>query len=167
MLDKKYKFIQLDLILEEENNLNMIFSLSDNQTSDFYITIKKNNEKIDLSKYKTTLYIKNPKNTILHKELKDYDKTKNLFYCNLENAYKNIEGNYNCQVIIEDTETTEKIVPLGKFSYNVKKDIISEESGSEKPIVNIGVEYDANNEKIIFTGNIAYDVNTESIKEVI
>lgn len=166
MLDKKYKFIQLDLILEEENNLNMVFSLSDNQTSDFYITIKKNNEKIDLSKYKTTLYIKNPKNTILHKELKDYDKTKNLFYCNLENFYKNMEGKYECQIIIEDMETTEKIVPLGKFFYDVEKDIISEENGSETPVSNIGIEYNADSKTIIFNCNATYNEETKIVEVI-
>ena len=39
MLDKKYKAIELDLVLERKRNPLMKFSLSDNQTSDFYINI--------------------------------------------------------------------------------------------------------------------------------
>lgn len=167
MLDKKYKAICLDLILNTQNNLNMTFSLSDNQTSDFYININKNSLKIDLTGYKTTLYIKNPNNEILSKELTEYDKTNNLYYCNLENKYKNIEGTYVCQIIIEDSETTEKIVPLSVFEYEVKKDIISEQNGSQIPSGDVGVEYNPDTETIVFTGNINYDETTESIKEVV
>jgi hypothetical protein len=60
MLDKRYKSIYLDLTQKKTNNLNMVFSISDNQTSDFYINITKNGFKIDLLNYKTVLYIKNP-----------------------------------------------------------------------------------------------------------
>lgn len=166
MLDKKYKAISLDLILNTQNSLNMTFSLSDNQTSDFYININKNSLKIDLTGYKTTLYIKNPNNEILSKELTEYDKTSNLYYCNLENKYKNIEGTYVCQVIIENEGTTEKVVPLSVFEYKVKKDIISEDTG-QTPSGSVGVEYNPDTETIVLTGNVTYDETTESIKEVV
>lgn len=166
MLDKKYKAICLDLILNTQNNLNMTFSLSDNQTSDFYININKNGLKIDLTGYKTTLYIKNPNNKILFKELTEYDKTNNLYYCNLENKYKNIEGTYACQVIIEDSETTEKIVPLSVFEYEVKKDIISEQNGSQIPSGDVGVEYNADSKTLIFNYNVTYNEETKTVEVV-
>ena len=165
MLDKQYKFIQLDLNTIKQNTLDMEFSISDNQTSDFYIIIKKNDNKIDLSEYKTTLYIKNPNDIVLHKELTDYNKTDNVFYCNLESIYKNIEGKYSCQIIIENPGTTEKVVPLGEFYYTVKNDIISEES--DIPSGEVNMEYIPESEKIVITGNMNYDATTESIIEVI
>ena len=162
MLDKKYKAIYLDLISRKENGLKMEFSLSDNQTSDFYINITRNGFKIDLTNFKTTLYIKNPNGDVLKKELTKYDKNNNLYYCNLEDKYKNIEGKYFCQIIIEDKSTTEKVVPLNTFLYEVNKDIISEGTTPD-----IQLEYNPDEEKIIITGKIDYDNNSEKIKEVI
>lgn len=167
MLDKKYKAIYLDLISRKENNLKMEFSLSDNQTSDFYINITKNGFKIDLTEFKITLYIKNPIGTILKKELTNYDRQNNLYYCNLENKYKNIEGKYSCQIIVEDKITAEKVVPLNKFLYEVNKDIMSEEITPDIPSSGVELEYNSDEEKIIITGKILYDNNSEKIKEVI
>lgn len=167
MLDKKYKAIYLDLISRKENGLKMEFSLSDNQTSDFYINITRNGFKIDLTNFKTTLYIKNPNGDVLKKELTKYDKNNNLYYCNLEDKYKNIEGKYSCQIIIEDKSTTEKVVPLNTFLYEVNKDIMSEGTTPDIPSGNIELEYNPDEEKIIITGKIDYDNNSEKIKEVI
>lgn len=182
MLDKKYKAIYLDLISRKENGLKMEFSLSDNQTSDFYINITRNGFKIDLTGFKTVLYIKNPVGVILKKELTNYDKQNNLYYCNLENKYKNIVGKYFCQVIIEDESTTEKVVPLNFFSYEIIQDIISEYNEGDVPESNVYLEYnpdeekitvtkigqyDEPSEKIILTEKIKYDDNLEKIKEVI
>jgi hypothetical protein len=167
MLDKKYKAIYLDLISRKENGLKMEFSLSDNQTSDFYINITRNGFKIDLTNFKTTLYIKNPNGDVLKKELTKYDKNNNLYYCNLEDKYKNIEGKYSCQIIIEDKSTTEKVVPLNTFLYEVNKDIMSEGTTPDIPSGSIELEYNPDEEKIIITGKIDYDNNSEKIKEVI
>ena len=167
MLNKKYKAIYLDLISRKENGLKMEFSLSDNQTSDFYINITRNGFKIDLTNFKTTLYIKNPKGDVLKKELTKYDKNNNLYYCNLEDKYKNIEGKYSCQIIIEDKSTTEKVVPLNTFLYEVNRDIMSEGTTPDIPSGSIKLEYNPNEEKIIITGKIDYDNNSEKIKEVI
>ena len=167
MLDKKYKAIYLDLISRKENDLKMEFSLSDNQTSDFYINITRNGFKIDLTNIKTTLYIKNPKGDVLKKELTKYDKNNNLYYCNLEDKYKNIEGKYSCQIIIEDKSTTEKVVPLNSFLYEVNKDIMSEGTTPDIPSGSIELEYNPDEEKNIITGKIDYDNNSEKIKEVI
>lgn len=165
MLDKRYKSIYLDLTQKKTNNLNMIFSISDNQTSDFYINITKNGFKIDLSNYKTVLYIKNPNGVILEKELTSYDASTNLYYCNLDNDYKNIEGKYECQIMIQDTSTGEKIVLQDIFSYNVNKDMISEKSGTiAPPSGDIKIEYSPNEKKIIVTGKANYDAKTKSIK---
>lgn len=160
MLDKRYKPVEMDLVLEKMNNSLMRFSLSDNQTSDFYISITRNNGKIDLSDYKVVLYIKNPNDVILKKELTKYDTETNLFYCNLENKYKNINGEYICQIIIEDVLTTEKLVPLSEFRYEVKNDIISEEVGTDTPDVpsgNINIEYDEDTGIILFDCDVEYD----------
>lgn len=167
MLDKKYKAIYLDLISRKENGLKMEFSLSDNQTSDFYINITRNGFKIDLTNFKTTLYIKNPNGDVLKKELTKYDKNNNLYYCNLEDKYKNIEGKYSCQIIVEDKITAEKVVPLNKFLYEVNKDIMSEEITPDIPSSGVELEYNSDEEKIIITGKILYDNNSEKIKEVI
>ena len=105
MLDKRYKAMKLDLISDKEDNLLMKFSLSDNQTSDFYINITRDNSKINLSDYKTTLYIETPNKEILKKELTEYDEASTLYYCNLETEYKNEVGEYHCQIMIEDKYT--------------------------------------------------------------
>lgn len=165
MLDKRYKSIYLDLAQKKTNNLNMVFSISDNQTSDFYINITKNGFKIDLSNYKTILYIKNPDGVILEKELTSYDISTNLYYCNLDNDYKNIEGRYECQIMIQNTSTGEKVVLQDTFSYNVNKDMISEKSGTVvPPSGDIKIEYSPNEKKIIVTGKANYDAKTKSIK---
>ena len=165
MLDKRYKSIYLDLTQKKTNNLNMVFSISDNQTSDFYINITKNGFKIDLSNYKTILYIKNPNGVILEKELTSYDIPTNLYYCNLDSDYKNIEGKYECQIMIQDTSAGEKVVLQDTFSYNVNKDMISEKNGTvAPPSGDIKIEYSPNEKKIIVTGKANYDAKTKSIK---
>lgn len=165
MLDKRYKSIYLDLTQKKTNDLNMVFSISDNQTSDFYINITKNGFKIDLSNYKTVLYIKNPNGIILDKELTSYDISTNLYYCNLDSDYKNIEGKYECQIMIQDVSTGEKIVLQDTFSYKVNKDMISEKNGTTTtPSKDVKIEYSPNEKKIIVTGKADYDAKTKSIK---
>ena len=58
MLDKRYKSIYLDLTQKKTNNLNMVFSISDNQTSDFYINITKNGFKINSLNFLKDLNLK-------------------------------------------------------------------------------------------------------------
>lgn len=130
MLDKRYKSICLDLTQSKSNSLKLIFSISDNQTSDFYINITKNGFKIDLSKYKTFLYIKNPYGAILEKELTSYNVSTNLYYCNLDDDYKNLVGKYECQIMIQDATTGEKLVLQDTFNYTVEHDIISEKDNA-------------------------------------
>lgn len=165
MLDKRYKSICLDLTQNKSNSLKLVFSISDNQTSDFYINITKNGFKIDLSNYKTFLYIKNPDGVVLEKELTSYNVSTNLYYCNLDNDYKDLIGRYECQIMIQDSTTGEKLVLQNTFNYTVEHDIISEKNGTIiTPETGVKIEYNPNEEKIIITGNASYNAKTESIK---
>lgn len=128
-LDKKYS-IHLDLINNIKNE-NMKFSLSDNETSDFYIKITKSMISIDLADKVVSLYVVKPNKNVVHTTVTLYTKCKkaNVFYCDLPNNFKNIKGSYYAQIAVEDTITGEKVVTPSKFSYTVESDIISEASG--------------------------------------
>ena len=128
-LDKKYT-IRLDLINNIQNE-KMRFSLSDNETSDFYIKITKSMISIDLADKVVSLYVVKPNKNVVHTTVTLYTKCKkaNVFYCDLPNNFKNIKGSYYAQILIEDIITGEKVVTPSKFSYTVESDIISEESG--------------------------------------
>ena len=128
-LDKKYS-IHLDLINNIKNE-NMKFSLSDNETSDFYIKITKSMISIDLADKVVSLYVVKPNKNVVHTTVTLYTKCKkaNVFYCDLPNNFKNIKGSYYAQILIEDIITGEKVVTPSKFSYIVESDIISEASG--------------------------------------
>lgn len=124
ILDTRYKSIKLDLLLENKNE-RMYFNLSDNETSDFYLFIAKNNEDINLAGFKASLYVCKP-NKVVESKILEYNSELDCFYCNLENKFKNIEGDYLAQVIIEDETTGEKKVTRSKFGYYVSGDILSE-----------------------------------------
>ena len=127
-LDKKYT-IHLDLINNIQNKM-MKFSLSDNETSDFYIKITKSLEKVDLTNKTITLYVVKPNKNVMYTIVTLYaegEKT-NVFYCDLPNDFKNIEGPYYAQILVEDKITGEKVVAPSKFSYIVESDIMSETS---------------------------------------
>ena len=128
-LDKKYS-IRLDLINNIQNE-NMKFSLSDNETSDFYIEITKSMKKIDLTNKTVRLYVVKPNKNVIYTEITLYTEGNkpNVFYCDLPNNFKNVKGSYCAQILIEDIITGEKVVTPSKFSYTVESDIISEESG--------------------------------------
>ena len=125
-LDKKYS-VNLDLINNIKNE-NMKFSLSDNETSDFYIKITKSMKSIDLTDKVVNLYVVKPNKNVIYTTVNlctENDAT-NLFYCDLPNNFKNIKGSYYAQIAIEDIITGEKLVIPSKFSYTVESDIISE-----------------------------------------
>ena len=125
-LDKKYS-VNLDLINNIKNE-NMKFSLSDNETSDFYIKITKSMKSIDLTDKVVNLYVVKPNKNVIYTTVNlctESDET-NLFYCDLPNNFKNIKGSYYAQIAIEDMITGEKVVIPSKFSYTVESDIISE-----------------------------------------
>ena len=128
-LDKKYT-IRLDLINNIQNE-KMRFSLSDNETSDFYINITKSTKKVDLT-YKTVkLYVVKPNKNVIYTTVTPYTECNdtNVFYCDLPNDFKNIKGTYYAQMLVEDMITGEKVVAPSKFSYIVESDIMSEASG--------------------------------------
>ena len=125
-LDKKYT-IRLDLI-DNIQNEKMRFSLSDNETSDFYINITKSMKKVDLT-YKTVkLYVVKPNKNVIYTTVTPYTECNdtNVFYCDLPNDFKNIKGTYYAQMLVEDMITGEKVVAPSKFSYIVESDIMSE-----------------------------------------
>ena len=128
-LDKKYS-IRLDLINNIRNE-NMKFSLSDNETSDFYIEITKSMKKIDLTNKTVSLYVVKPNKNVIYTEITLYTEGNkpNVFYCDLPNDFKNIKGTYYAQMLVEDIITGEKVVAPSKFSYIVESDIMSETSG--------------------------------------
>ena len=125
-LDKKYS-VNLDLINNIKNE-NMKFSLSDNETSDFYIKITKSMKSIDLTDKVVNLYVVKPNKNVIYTTVNLCTKSDetNLFYCDLPNNFKNIKGSYYAQIAIEDIITGEKVVIPSKFSYTVESDIISE-----------------------------------------
>lgn len=125
-LDKKYT-ICLDLINNIQNE-KMRFSLSDSETSDFYINITKSTKKVDLT-YKTVkLYVVKPNKNVIYTTVTPYTECNdtNVFYCDLPNDFKNIKGTYYAQMLVEDMITGEKVVAPSKFSYIVESDIMSE-----------------------------------------
>lgn len=139
VLDKGYRTIYLDLIKETYNfDIDMCFSISDIETSDFFIKITKNGKEIDLSEYNTYLWILKKDNTKEYKKLIQEKDEKGLFYCNLENEFKNVIGDYKAQVLIKDTDGIEQIATRSCFSYRVKDDIINQNyEGDHKEQINI------------------------------
>lgn len=125
-LDKKYT-IRLDLI-DNIRNENMRFSLSDNETSDFYIKVTKSTGKVDLTDKIVKLYVVKPNKNVVYITVTPYTECNdtNVFYCDLPNDFKNIKGTYYAQILVEDIITEEKVVTPSKFSYIVESDIISE-----------------------------------------
>ena len=59
-IDKRYKTVNLDIVEKMHNDINLIFSKSDVNTSDFFIRITKNKGEIDLTSFKVILYVLNP-----------------------------------------------------------------------------------------------------------
>ena len=56
---------------------------------------------------------------------------KGLFYCNLPYDYKNIAGPYECQILVIDEKTNERIVTTEKFSYYVNDDLVDLDDAGE------------------------------------
>ena len=128
-LDKKYT-IRLDLINNIQNE-KMRFSLSDNETSDFYIKVTKSTGRVDLTDKTVKLYVVKPNKNVVYITVTPYTECNdtNVFYCDLPNDFKNIKGTYYAQMLVEDIITGEKVVAPSKFSYIVESDIMSETSG--------------------------------------
>lgn len=122
ILDTRYQTVYLDFILNKVNDIDLVFSISDLETSDFYVKVTKNNEEIDLKDFQTNLWILKQDGTTDTKDLTQDENELGLFYCNLENRYKNQVGVYKAQVLVKDPNTLEQKM-TGKFEYTVKKDI--------------------------------------------
>ena len=131
-IDKRYKTVKLDIIEKMYNDINLTFSKSDVNTSDFFILITKNKAEIDLSSFKTILFVINPnKEKLPPKLLQSSRNQKGLFYCNLPYDYKNIAGPYECQILVIDEKTNERIVTTEKFSYYVNDDLVDLDDAGE------------------------------------
>lgn len=123
VLDKQY-IIKLDLD-RSTHNTNMEFSISDLETSDFWIEIKKSKKAIDFLNYNVELYISKPNGNIMTTTLA-FDMEKKMHYCNLSSELKNILGDYSVQVIVNDYDEGERLVVPSKFTYTVVNDTLND-----------------------------------------
>ena len=163
MLDTRYKFIELDTILETQNK-TMVFSLSDVETSDFYLKVKRNGIEFDLSPYKIILAVLNPNGVKKKKEDLIYDTDTNSIYCNLQKLFTNIEGVYSCQIVLEDVKTGEIKNTRNKFSYLVTRDILSEENNEESGTMT--VIYDETTKALCFDCSAKYTEDTKIVEVI-
>ena len=88
-LDRIYD-LNLDLVHKVQND-KMEFSLSDIDTSMFYVTFTRNKEVLDLKGKSMTFYIVKPNKGITNVNLK-YDKDEERFYCDLTGECKDEKG---------------------------------------------------------------------------
>ncbi|MDY2737425.1 BppU family phage baseplate upper protein [Intestinibacter sp.] len=162
ILDTRYKTICLDFILNKVNDVDLIFSISDLETSDFYIKVTKNNEEIDLKDFQTVLWILREDGTTDTKDLTQDEKELGLFYCNLENRYKNQVGVYKAQVLVKDPNTLEQKM-TGKFEYTVTKDIPYIENSADSGSGQVNISYDEAEKAIVFDCDAIYNAETNTI----
>lgn len=120
-LDKQY-VIKLDLNKETYNE-DMEFSISDLETSDFWIDIKKSRKTIDFTDCNVVLYITKPNGNIRTVEAV-FDMENKMYYCNLTNETKNLLGNYDVQVIVNNFSENERLVVPSRIKYHVINDIL-------------------------------------------
>ena len=140
-LDKQY-VIKLDLNKETYNE-DMEFSISDLETSDFWIDIKKSRKTIDFTDYNVVLYITKPNGNIRTVEAV-FDMENKMYYCNLTNETKNLLGNYDVQVIVNNFSENERLVVPSRIKYHVVNDILNDTYENIEEIENILKEnYDA------------------------
>ena len=121
VLDKQY-VIKLDLNKETYNE-DMEFSISDLETSDFWIDIKKSRKTIDFTDYNVVLYITKPNGNIRTVEAV-FDMENKMYYCNLTTETKNLLGDYEIQVIVNNFDENERLVVPSRIKYHVVNDIL-------------------------------------------
>lgn len=139
IIDKQYKLIHLDLVEETYNSdLNMFFSISDYETSDFYLKITKNLIDIDLTEYDVFLLVLKEDGTTEKKQIFK-DEASGLYYCNLEQIFKNKVGTYMGQIVIEDKNKIERILSRSKFKYEVTDDIYNNQKDGEDLTIDIPI----------------------------
>ena len=122
-LDKQY-VIKLDLNKETYNE-DMEFSISDLETSDFWIDIKKSRKTIDFTDYNVVLYITKPNGNIRTIEA-IFDMENKMHYCNLTTETKNLLGDYEIQVIVNNFDENERLVVPSRIKYHVVNDILND-----------------------------------------
>lgn len=127
-LDRIYD-LNLDIVHKVKND-KMEFSLSDVDTSMFYVTFMRNKKVLDLKGNLITFYMVKPNNIITHIDLQ-YDSVEERFYCDLTGDCKDIKGNYVGQIIINDSSTGKRIVVPSIISYAVVTDILENISNGE------------------------------------
>ena len=100
MLDKKYNKVALDIKNDTAKYPNMIFAIDDENTSDFYIEVKRDGVILDLTDYDIELNVLKPnknletKKLTYDKELKIYDLERSI--CDIiKNRYRFDESQYN------------------------------------------------------------------------
>ena len=126
-LDKNY-MLKLDLV-EKIKNDEMEFSLSDNDTSVFYVVITRNEEKVDLKDKQVTFYVIKPDKRSYESTDLVFDSSKELFSCNLTNKFKDTVGQYVGQIVVYDSSTQEKVIVPSRRYYSVNSDILAEIMG--------------------------------------
>lgn len=126
-LDKNY-MLKLDLV-EKIKNDEMEFSISDNDTSVFYVVITRNQEKVDLKNAQVTFYVIKPDKKSYKSTNLVFDSSKELFYCNLTSEFKDKIGQYVGQIVVYDSSTQEKIIIPSRINYVVNSDILAEING--------------------------------------
>lgn len=116
-LDKKYT-IRLDI---KNNFFNAIpiFSISDNETSDFNIRITNANRMINLHDVIVVIVAINPAGEMYSDFVEVESGEEGLLYCNLKQSFKNIAGIWNARLML--IYENEKVV-TGTFSYKVNTD---------------------------------------------
>lgn len=122
-LDKQY-VIKLDLNKETYNE-DMEFSISDLETSDFWIDIKKSRKTIDFTDYNVVLYITKPNGNIRTLDAV-FDVSNRMHYCNLTTETKNLLGDYEIQVVVNDFSKSERLVVPSRIKYHVINDTLND-----------------------------------------
>lgn len=122
-LDKQY-VIKLDLNKETYNE-DMEFSISDLETSDFWIDIKKSRKTIDFTDCNIVLYITKPNGNIRTLDAV-FDVSNRMHYCNLTTETKNLLGDYEIQVVVNDFSKNERLVVPSRIKYHVVNDILND-----------------------------------------
>ena len=116
-IDKKYT-IKLDTKNSLFNTIP-VFSLSDNETSDFNIRITNANRIINLQDVIVVIVAINPNNEMLSDFVEVEKAEEGLIYCNLRQSFKNITGVWNARLML--IYENEKVV-TSTFSYKVNTD---------------------------------------------
>ena len=115
-MNKKYN-LKLDLQFRC-NNSKMIFDEFDENTSDFFMQITRQGEKVDISNAIPTLLVLKPSGTAVSQILNIKD---NLIYGNLNNSLKNEVGTYIAKLMLVEGD---KKTFISNISYEVTENAL-------------------------------------------